>query len=260
MDLQGVFVKIGDFIRFEGFLAEFLENRRSWENQTLQKITRNVDFSEPRLLQWTWFARTLLINLGHLYGNHCRTDNIARHGLFLSCGTNTYVQWVYFCHVALQAQHNMGQKQGGVWLTFLGARWVGMRFWLRLRLRKARLGRGEGSVALTAPPPPPEVRGQKAGGVSVARAPKDCLPTDQAALCFWCAFKEANHLSLPVSDLFVPPPTCVSPPSFLSCHARLASCLATCAQLHFLWWCSLVWAAPPPPYPHVRAPEWQCKT
>ena len=27
--LQGVFVKIGDFIRFQGFLVEFLENRRS---------------------------------------------------------------------------------------------------------------------------------------------------------------------------------------------------------------------------------------
>ena len=27
--LQGVFVKIGDFIKFEGFLVEFLENRRS---------------------------------------------------------------------------------------------------------------------------------------------------------------------------------------------------------------------------------------
>ena len=33
MDLQGVFVKSGDFIKFKGFLVEFLENRRSWENQ-----------------------------------------------------------------------------------------------------------------------------------------------------------------------------------------------------------------------------------
>ena len=31
--LQGAFVKIGDFIKFKGFLVEFLENRRSWENQ-----------------------------------------------------------------------------------------------------------------------------------------------------------------------------------------------------------------------------------
>ena len=28
-DLQGVFVKIGDFVKFKGFLVEFLENRRS---------------------------------------------------------------------------------------------------------------------------------------------------------------------------------------------------------------------------------------
>ena len=33
MYLQGVFVKIGDFIKFKGFLGEFLESRRSWENQ-----------------------------------------------------------------------------------------------------------------------------------------------------------------------------------------------------------------------------------
>ena len=32
-DLQGVFVKIGDSIRFKGFLEEFQENTRSWENQ-----------------------------------------------------------------------------------------------------------------------------------------------------------------------------------------------------------------------------------
>ena len=29
VDLQGVFVKIGDFIKFKGSLVEFLENRRS---------------------------------------------------------------------------------------------------------------------------------------------------------------------------------------------------------------------------------------
>ena len=28
-DLQGAFVKIGDIIKFKGFLVEFLENRRS---------------------------------------------------------------------------------------------------------------------------------------------------------------------------------------------------------------------------------------
>ena len=29
VDLQGAFVKIGDFIKFKGFLVEFLESRRS---------------------------------------------------------------------------------------------------------------------------------------------------------------------------------------------------------------------------------------
>ena len=53
VDLQGVFVKIGDFIKFKGLLVEFLENKRSWENQKPQKIDRKVDFSEPRLLQCT---------------------------------------------------------------------------------------------------------------------------------------------------------------------------------------------------------------
>ena len=33
LDLQRVFVKIKDFIKFNGLLVEFLENRRSWENQ-----------------------------------------------------------------------------------------------------------------------------------------------------------------------------------------------------------------------------------
>ena len=32
-DLQGVFVKIGDFIKFKGCLVKFLQNRRSSENQ-----------------------------------------------------------------------------------------------------------------------------------------------------------------------------------------------------------------------------------
>ena len=34
VDLQGVFVKIGDFnlIKFEGFIVEFIENRRAREN------------------------------------------------------------------------------------------------------------------------------------------------------------------------------------------------------------------------------------
>ena len=33
VDLQGPFIKIGDFIKLKGFLVEFIENRRSWENQ-----------------------------------------------------------------------------------------------------------------------------------------------------------------------------------------------------------------------------------
>ena len=33
VDLQGVFVKIGDSIKFKGFLVDFLQNRRSSENQ-----------------------------------------------------------------------------------------------------------------------------------------------------------------------------------------------------------------------------------
>ena len=32
-DLQGVFVKIGDFMKFKGFSVEFLESRRSSEKQ-----------------------------------------------------------------------------------------------------------------------------------------------------------------------------------------------------------------------------------
>ena len=36
MDLQGVFVKTGGFITFEVFPLEFLEKRRSWENQSPQ--------------------------------------------------------------------------------------------------------------------------------------------------------------------------------------------------------------------------------
>ena len=41
------------YIKSKGSLVEFLENRRSWENQ---KSPEKVDFSEPRLSQWTWFA------------------------------------------------------------------------------------------------------------------------------------------------------------------------------------------------------------
>ena len=54
MDLQGVFVKIGDFIKFKGFLVEILESSCDPEKiKKPQKIARKVDFSEPRLLQCT---------------------------------------------------------------------------------------------------------------------------------------------------------------------------------------------------------------
>ena len=43
---KGWFVKIGDSIQFKGFLlVEFLENRRSGENQKPPKVARKVDFS-----------------------------------------------------------------------------------------------------------------------------------------------------------------------------------------------------------------------
>ena len=41
VDLQGVFVKIGDFTKFKGFLVEFPENRHSSENQKLPKSRQN---------------------------------------------------------------------------------------------------------------------------------------------------------------------------------------------------------------------------
>ena len=47
-NLQGVFVKIGDFTELKGSLVEFLENRLSSENQKPPKIAGKVDFSEPR--------------------------------------------------------------------------------------------------------------------------------------------------------------------------------------------------------------------
>ena len=36
-EVTRVFVKIGDFIKFEGFLVEFQENKRCWENQEPRK-------------------------------------------------------------------------------------------------------------------------------------------------------------------------------------------------------------------------------
>ena len=41
-----MFVKIGDFIKFKGFLVEFLQtqNRRSSENQKPQKIAKERTF------------------------------------------------------------------------------------------------------------------------------------------------------------------------------------------------------------------------
>ena len=51
MDLQGVFVKIRDSIKFKGFLVELLGDPEKIKSP--QKIAREVDFSEPRLLQCT---------------------------------------------------------------------------------------------------------------------------------------------------------------------------------------------------------------
>ena len=53
-----VCVKIGDFIKFKGFLVEFPENKPLVTSdpekiKNPQKIARKVDFSEPRLLQCT---------------------------------------------------------------------------------------------------------------------------------------------------------------------------------------------------------------
>ena len=39
-----MFVKIGDFNKFKGFLVEFLQNRRSSENQKPQKIAKKWIF------------------------------------------------------------------------------------------------------------------------------------------------------------------------------------------------------------------------
>ena len=47
-----MFVKIGDFIKFKGFLVEFLREQALLRKKN-QIIARKVDFSEPRLLQCT---------------------------------------------------------------------------------------------------------------------------------------------------------------------------------------------------------------
>ena len=55
LDLQGVFIKIGDFIKFKGFLVEFQRAGVPEKKiQNPQKIATNVDFSAPRLLQSTY--------------------------------------------------------------------------------------------------------------------------------------------------------------------------------------------------------------
>ena len=53
VDLQGVFVKIGDITKFKGFVAEFPENKRSWEKKNSRKSPEKWTFSEPRLVQRT---------------------------------------------------------------------------------------------------------------------------------------------------------------------------------------------------------------
>ena len=50
MDLQGAFEKIGDFIKFQVFSSGIpTEQAMLRKAKTPQKITRKVDFSEPRL-------------------------------------------------------------------------------------------------------------------------------------------------------------------------------------------------------------------
>ena len=44
-----MFVKIGDFIKFKGFLVEFSEKRRSSENQKPPENRQKSGLSEPRL-------------------------------------------------------------------------------------------------------------------------------------------------------------------------------------------------------------------
>ena len=55
VDLQGVFVKIGDFTKFKGFLG-IPREQTIVRKSNPQKIARKMDFSEPRLLQFTWFG------------------------------------------------------------------------------------------------------------------------------------------------------------------------------------------------------------
>ena len=56
MDLQGVFVKIRDVIKFKGFLVEFLEKRRSWENQEPPENRQKSGFfwASPFTMHLVW--------------------------------------------------------------------------------------------------------------------------------------------------------------------------------------------------------------
>ena len=64
--LQGAFVKIRDFIKFKGFLVEFLENKRSWENQ------KHPENRQKSGLFWASpFTMHLVWTLLNLRGENC---------------------------------------------------------------------------------------------------------------------------------------------------------------------------------------------
>ena len=61
-----MFVKIGDFVKFKGFLVEFLENRRSWENQKPPENRQKsgLFWASPFTMHLVW---TLLKNCWELF-------------------------------------------------------------------------------------------------------------------------------------------------------------------------------------------------
>ena len=95
-----MFVKIGDFIKFNGFLAEFLENRRSWENQkppeNRQKsglfwaspFTMHLVFT--LLINYVWCSVIVYIKNG-LWINYRRCNSGRRMPGFLPSAWNTTV-------------------------------------------------------------------------------------------------------------------------------------------------------------------------
>ena len=64
VDLQGVFVKIGDFIKFKGFLVEFLKSRRSWENQKPPENRQKsgLFWASPFTMHLVWTLLETMVN------------------------------------------------------------------------------------------------------------------------------------------------------------------------------------------------------